>query len=198
VVDRRVLENPVQGRQLLTAVSYVGSYHRNRGRRLVAFYAVVLYAALRPAEVIGLHLSDCYLPEPPPYFVSLGKPGSRRRTAQYRSRLSWWRSCEPTSRSSAQRRTGASSGTSGATWSAHRPTGVCGNRPGRTRSYRTALTRRSSADRTTYGTHATRGGLSRMGHDCCVHQTLEGRRSEETDSLIAEGIARLRPERECL
>ncbi|TVZ87362.1 hypothetical protein FB157_11614 [Streptomyces sp. BK340] len=37
VVDRRVLVNAVQGQQLLTAVSYVGSWDRCRGRRLVAF-----------------------------------------------------------------------------------------------------------------------------------------------------------------
>ncbi len=73
VVDRRVLVNAVQGRQLLAAVSYIGSYHRNRGRRLVAFYAVMLYAALRPAEVVGLRRSDCDLPEPPPYVLSLVK-----------------------------------------------------------------------------------------------------------------------------
>lgn len=63
VVDRRVLVNAVQGRQLLTAVSYVGSWGRNRGRRLVAFYAVLYYAGLRPAEAVGLRLSDCHLPE---------------------------------------------------------------------------------------------------------------------------------------
>lgn len=63
VVDRRVLVNAVQGRQLLTAVSYVGSWDRNRGRRLAAFYAVLYYAGLRPAEAVGLRLSDCYLPE---------------------------------------------------------------------------------------------------------------------------------------
>lgn len=73
VVDRRVLVNAVQGRQLLAAVSYVGSWHRHRGRRLVAFYAVMLYAALRPAEVVGLRLSDCDLPEGPGYVVSLVK-----------------------------------------------------------------------------------------------------------------------------
>lgn len=64
LVDRRVLVNAVQGRQLLTAVSYVGSWHRNRGRRLVAFFAVLLYAALRPAEAAGLRWIDCYLPDP--------------------------------------------------------------------------------------------------------------------------------------
>ncbi|MEU1567826.1 site-specific integrase [Streptomyces mirabilis] len=63
VVDRRVLVNAVQGRQLLTAVSYVGSWDRCRGRRLVAFYAVLYYAALRPAEAVGLRLADCHLPD---------------------------------------------------------------------------------------------------------------------------------------
>ncbi|MGW1562133.1 tyrosine-type recombinase/integrase, partial [Streptomyces sp. NPDC002144] len=63
VVDRRVLVNAVQARQLLTAVSYVGSWDRCRGRRLVAFYAVLYYAGLRPAEAVGLRLPDCHLPE---------------------------------------------------------------------------------------------------------------------------------------
>ncbi|MFJ8553823.1 tyrosine-type recombinase/integrase [Streptomyces sp. NPDC093676] len=63
VVDPRVLVNAVQGTQLLTAVSYVGSVHRNRGRRLVAFFACQLYAAMRPAEAVGLRERDCYLPE---------------------------------------------------------------------------------------------------------------------------------------
>ncbi|WP_442819112.1 tyrosine-type recombinase/integrase [Streptomyces sp. NBC_01235] len=63
VVDRRVLVNAVQARQLLAAVSYVGSWDRCRGRRLVAFYAVLYYAGLRPAEAVGLRWSDCHLPE---------------------------------------------------------------------------------------------------------------------------------------
>lgn len=63
VVDRRVLVNAVQGRELLTAVSYVGSWDRSRWRRLVAFYAVPYYAGLRPAETVGPRLSDCDLPE---------------------------------------------------------------------------------------------------------------------------------------
>lgn len=62
-VDRRVLVNEMQGRQLLMAVSYVGSVHRNRGRRLVTFFGCILYAAMRPAEVVGLRLADCHLPE---------------------------------------------------------------------------------------------------------------------------------------
>lgn len=63
VVDPRVLVNAAQGTSLLTAVSYVGSVHRNRGRRLVAFFGCQLYAAMRPAEVVGLREKDCYLPE---------------------------------------------------------------------------------------------------------------------------------------
>ncbi|MFD7235085.1 tyrosine-type recombinase/integrase [Streptomyces syringium] len=62
-VDPRVLVNEVQGAQLLTAVSYVGSVHRHRGRRLVAFFGCILYAAIRPAEAVGLKLTDCDLPE---------------------------------------------------------------------------------------------------------------------------------------
>ncbi|MFC8822572.1 tyrosine-type recombinase/integrase [Streptomyces rochei] len=63
VVDPRVLVNAVQARQLLTAVSYVGSWDRCRGRRLAAFYAVLYYAGLRPAEAVGLRAPDCHLPE---------------------------------------------------------------------------------------------------------------------------------------
>ncbi|WP_460069519.1 tyrosine-type recombinase/integrase [Streptomyces sp. YKOK-I1] len=63
VVDRRVLVNALQARQLLAGVSYVGSWQRCRGRRLTAFYAVLYYAGLRPAEAVGLRLSDCDLPD---------------------------------------------------------------------------------------------------------------------------------------
>ncbi|MDT0455238.1 tyrosine-type recombinase/integrase [Streptomyces sp. DSM 41527] len=62
VVDRRVLVNAVQARQLLMSVSCVGSWDRCRGRRLVAFCAVLYYAALRPAEAVGMRWSDCHLP----------------------------------------------------------------------------------------------------------------------------------------
>jgi integrase len=61
-VDRRVVVNPMQARELLIAVSYVGSWGRARGRRLVAFFATLYYAGLRPAEAVGLRLNDCYLP----------------------------------------------------------------------------------------------------------------------------------------
>ncbi|TLP53984.1 tyrosine-type recombinase/integrase [Microbispora triticiradicis] len=63
VVDRRAVVNPEQARELLTAVSYVGSWHRARGRRLVAFYATLYFAGVRPAEAVGLRRDDCHLPE---------------------------------------------------------------------------------------------------------------------------------------
>ena len=52
-----------QARGLLTAVSYVGSWDRGRGRRLVAFFATMYYAALRPAEATALRDTECDLPE---------------------------------------------------------------------------------------------------------------------------------------
>ncbi|MFI6981531.1 tyrosine-type recombinase/integrase [Embleya sp. NPDC050154] len=62
-LDPRVVPNPTQAREILTAVSYVGSWSRRRGRRLVAFFAVQYYAALRPAEAVGLKERDCHLPD---------------------------------------------------------------------------------------------------------------------------------------
>jgi integrase len=61
-VDPRVVVTPAQGRELLIAVSYVGSWNRSRGRRLVAFFAVMYYAGLRPAEAVALREQDCQLP----------------------------------------------------------------------------------------------------------------------------------------
>jgi integrase len=62
-VDPRVVITHAQARELLTAVSYVGSWDRARGRRLVAFFAVLYYAGLRPAEAVALREADCQLPE---------------------------------------------------------------------------------------------------------------------------------------
>ena len=65
VVDRRVVVNPRQARELLTAVTYVGQQRRGpyaRGQRLMAFYACIYFAALRPAEGVGLRRQDCQLP----------------------------------------------------------------------------------------------------------------------------------------
>ncbi|WP_231626867.1 tyrosine-type recombinase/integrase [Streptomyces apocyni] len=61
-VDPRVVANPAQARDLLRAVSYVGSYHRARGRRLVGLFAGMYYAGLRPAEAVAVNLADCALP----------------------------------------------------------------------------------------------------------------------------------------
>src|SRR5260370_10622590 len=66
VVDRRVVVNPRQARELLTAVTYVGHQRRGphaRGQRLMGCYACMYYAALRPAEVVGLRRQDCHLPK---------------------------------------------------------------------------------------------------------------------------------------
>lgn len=62
-VDRRVVVNPRQARELLTSVTYVGRFDRASGRRLRAFFACLYYAALRPGEALGLRLTDCTLPE---------------------------------------------------------------------------------------------------------------------------------------
>jgi integrase len=65
-VDRRVVVNPRQARELLSAVTYVGHRgrgQRSRGQRLMALYACMYFAALRPAEAVALRQQDCYLPE---------------------------------------------------------------------------------------------------------------------------------------
>ncbi|MFF3247044.1 hypothetical protein ACFYWY_25690 [Streptomyces sp. NPDC002870] len=51
-VDPRVVANPYEAGELLSAVSYVGGYRHARGRRLVGFFAGMYYAGLRP-EVVG-------------------------------------------------------------------------------------------------------------------------------------------------
>lgn len=59
-IDPAVVASPAQVRELLTAVSYAGW---RRGPRLVAFFACMYYAMMRPSEVIALRLDDCTLPE---------------------------------------------------------------------------------------------------------------------------------------
>ncbi|WP_243706290.1 site-specific integrase [Micromonospora sp. KC721] len=63
-MDRRVVVNIRQARELLTGVTYVGRRGKNgrRGERLVAFYACLYFAALRPSEALGLREWDCHLP----------------------------------------------------------------------------------------------------------------------------------------
>ena len=62
-VDPRVVANPAQVRELMTAVTYVGRRNRDRGAHLHAFFATVYYSAARPAEVLALRETDCKLPE---------------------------------------------------------------------------------------------------------------------------------------
>jgi integrase len=61
-IDRRAVANPRQVRELLTALTYVGGQDRDRGGRLVAMFAAMYYAALRPAEAVNLRKADCDLP----------------------------------------------------------------------------------------------------------------------------------------
>lgn len=58
-VDRRVVVNPAQARELLVAVTYVG---RSRGPMLAGMFACMYFAGLRPAEAAGLRAKDCHLP----------------------------------------------------------------------------------------------------------------------------------------
>ncbi|MET9293811.1 site-specific integrase [Streptomyces sp. NPDC003077] len=57
-VDPACVPDPGQAAKLLAAVREQSP----RGRRLVAFFGCIYYAAARPAEVIGLRLSACDLP----------------------------------------------------------------------------------------------------------------------------------------
>ena len=59
VVDRRVVVNPAQARALLDAVREQGRY----GEKLVAFFALMYFAALRPSEAKSLREDQCELPE---------------------------------------------------------------------------------------------------------------------------------------
>lgn len=58
-VDRRVVVNPDQARALLAGVRAQSGI----GPRLVAFFATVYYAGLRPGEVVALRTDDRVLPE---------------------------------------------------------------------------------------------------------------------------------------
>jgi integrase len=63
-VDRRVVVNQRQALELLIALTYVGERGKaKRGERLVAFFACLYFAALRPGEALGLREQDCDLPE---------------------------------------------------------------------------------------------------------------------------------------
>ncbi|WP_051451357.1 tyrosine-type recombinase/integrase [Actinospica robiniae] len=55
-VDRRSVVNPTQARALITSVSEING-------RMALFFALMYFAALRPAEAVALRLEDCELPE---------------------------------------------------------------------------------------------------------------------------------------
>ena len=57
-VDRRSVVNPRQARALLDAVRA----QQPSGNRLVAFFAIMYYAGLRPEEAINLRVDDVVLP----------------------------------------------------------------------------------------------------------------------------------------
>ena len=59
-VDRRCVVNHVQARALLAAVR---TQHPS-GPRLVAFFAVIYYAGLRPEEAVNLRIDNIILPPP--------------------------------------------------------------------------------------------------------------------------------------
>jgi integrase len=59
-IDRRRVANPMQVRTLLAAVQKQGRV----GPRMVAFYACLYYAALRPEEAVGIHVPrNLWLPD---------------------------------------------------------------------------------------------------------------------------------------
>lgn len=58
-IDKRVVVNPQQARQLLDAVRA----QRPSGPRLVAYFAVMYYSGLRPGEAVNLRKQDLTLPE---------------------------------------------------------------------------------------------------------------------------------------
>ncbi len=57
-VDPASVANPRQVRELLEAVRAQGE----RGAHLEAFFGCLYYAAMRPAEAVGLKASQCHLP----------------------------------------------------------------------------------------------------------------------------------------
>jgi len=65
-IDTRVVINPRQAGDLLAAVEaqlVPGQLRRSSGPRLVAFFAAMYYAALRPEEAAMLSKPDLALPE---------------------------------------------------------------------------------------------------------------------------------------
>jgi len=83
-LDPACVPDPGQAAKLLEGVRDQSA----RGRRLVAFFGCMYYAAARPAEVIGLRLQDCDLPR-------RGWGTLRLRETRPRSGSAWTDSREP-------------------------------------------------------------------------------------------------------
>jgi hypothetical protein len=180
-IDKSVVFNPAQAADVLAAISYVGSYRRARGRRLVVLFAMLFYAMLRPEEALFVHeTTTAHFPK----IRAPGAPsGSRRRgrrqgadgptldastTSEGSKRAlrptcvsclslrCWSPSSARTSRSSAPPRTGASSRTNAAAsrWPLH--THACGARRGPWPSLRRNWPAGSLRTPTTTGTRASR------------------------------------------
>ncbi|MFE2940750.1 tyrosine-type recombinase/integrase [Streptomyces sp. NPDC059255] len=80
-VDPRVVVSPDQARELLTAVTYVGTWEHQRGRLLMPFFAALYFAALRPEEAVELRLQDCTLPQKGPGLLTLSEVSTRAGSA---------------------------------------------------------------------------------------------------------------------
>src|SRR5262249_26295993 len=73
--------SPSQVRELLTCVTYVGNWEQRRGPRLMAFFACLYFAGMRPEEAVELKLQDCKLPDSGPGLLLLSKAGTRGGSA---------------------------------------------------------------------------------------------------------------------
>jgi integrase len=80
-VDPRVVVSPQQARELLTAVTYVGTWEHQRGRLLMPFFATLYFAALRPEEAVELRLQDCDLPAEGAGLLTLNEVSTRAGSA---------------------------------------------------------------------------------------------------------------------
>lgn len=173
VVDRWVVVNPRQARELLAAVFYVGGYRRARGRRLVALFACMYFGGLRSAEAVAPRRPDCTLPETGWGSLILEKTrptvgkrwtgaGEVHDNRGLKNRLANETCIVPippclassacsslTSRSSAPPRTGGCSPTNVGEWSPLLRTGASGTRPGTWRSRRNRWPRRWPLGHTT-------------------------------------------------
>lgn len=86
-VDPRVVINPRQARELLSALTYVGRRDVARGAHLVGFFGGIYYSAARPAEMVNVRETDCKLPDKGWGELTLweSRPGGRLALDRHRS-----------------------------------------------------------------------------------------------------------------